>query len=149
MKKIYMAYGSNLNTDQMKARCPKASLLGKGVLKDWKLTFRVHANIEPCEGAEVPVGLWLIESEDERSLDRYEGYPVYYGKKVLSVETDMGTIDAMAYVMNRMPDISMPSYHYLNIIAEGYDDFGIDPKPLETALKKTWLEVTFNGREKS
>lgn len=36
-KKLYIAYGSNLNLNQMKYRCPTAKLLGVGVVKNYEL----------------------------------------------------------------------------------------------------------------
>ena len=38
--KLYVAYGSNLNLEQMARRCPTAKVVGIGVLKDYQLTFR-------------------------------------------------------------------------------------------------------------
>ncbi len=40
MKKLYIAYGSNMNMQQMAMRCPKATPLGKYILEDYKLEFR-------------------------------------------------------------------------------------------------------------
>ena len=39
-KRYYIAYGSNLNVQQMRMRCPNASILGTAVLKDWELLFK-------------------------------------------------------------------------------------------------------------
>ena len=36
-KKLYIAYGSNLNLKQMKYRCPTAKLIGKGVVENYPL----------------------------------------------------------------------------------------------------------------
>lgn len=36
-KKLYIAYGSNLNINQMKYRCPTAKLVGKGVVENYEL----------------------------------------------------------------------------------------------------------------
>ena len=33
------------------------------------------------EGHKVPVVLWEIEPTDERNLDRYEGFPIFYYKE--------------------------------------------------------------------
>ena len=38
-KKIYIAYGSNLNLKQMKYRCPTAKLLGKGTIENESLSY--------------------------------------------------------------------------------------------------------------
>ena len=39
-KKLYIAYGSNLNLKQMKYRCPTAKLIGKGVVENYGLQFK-------------------------------------------------------------------------------------------------------------
>ena len=84
--KLYVAYGSNLNLEQMARRCPKAKVVGIGNLKDYQLTFRRVATIEPEKGAITPVGVWEITTSDERALDIYEGYPSYYRKETVTVE---------------------------------------------------------------
>ncbi len=40
--KIYFAYGSNLNLEDMKVRCPTARLLGAGRAEGHELMFRGH-----------------------------------------------------------------------------------------------------------
>ncbi len=80
--KLYIAYGSNLNLSQMKHRCPTARVIGTSELKDYELVFRgsghnAVATVEPCKGSTVPVLLWSIKPDDEKALDRYEGYPSF------------------------------------------------------------------------
>ena len=36
-KRLYTAYGSNLNLDQMAMRCPTAKLVGTGVIQNYEL----------------------------------------------------------------------------------------------------------------
>ena len=83
-RKFYLAYGSNLNVEQMKYRCPGAVMIGKTYLEDYRITFRGNsrsgvANIEPRKGSRVPVGIWSITQTDEKALDRYEGFPFQNG----------------------------------------------------------------------
>ncbi len=54
----YIAYGSNLNREQMAQRCPDAKVIGSGMLKDYELLFRGYtdaavATVEPKEGENV------------------------------------------------------------------------------------------------
>ncbi|MEG0578694.1 MAG: gamma-glutamylcyclotransferase family protein, partial [Niameybacter sp.] len=35
-KKIYAAYGSNTNLEQMSHRCPAAKVVGTGIVKDYR-----------------------------------------------------------------------------------------------------------------
>ena len=82
--KYYLAYGSNLNKYQMNFRCPDAVPAGSCVLNNWELVFRRGVlTIEPCPGGIVPLGIWKISENDEKSLDRYEGFPSFYYKKTL------------------------------------------------------------------
>lgn len=59
-KRLYVAYGSNLNVEQMKYRCPTAKVYGMGILKDYKLLFKgtphnAYLTIEAAAGSRVPV----------------------------------------------------------------------------------------------
>ena len=35
--RLYIAYGSNLNLEQMKHRCPTAEVVGVAELRNWRL----------------------------------------------------------------------------------------------------------------
>lgn len=70
MAKLYVAYGSNLNKEQMRYRCPTAKFVGTGIIEGYELQFKgaLHsacATIAPKEGAAVPVGIWTIQRADE------------------------------------------------------------------------------------
>lgn len=135
--KYYLAYGSNLNKKQMKNRCPDAVPVGSCIVNDYELVFRGVATIEPKPGASVQCGIWKISADDERSLDRYEGYPRLYVKQDFQVTVKGKTVRAMAYVMvDGIRRLSPPSTGYLLTIAEGYDDFGLDDKPLSIAATR-------------
>lgn len=105
MHTVYLAYGSNLNIEQMGQRCPRATVIGGTILKGHRLTFRGRsgsgvATIERHKGSSVPVLLWEITPQCEKALDRYEGYPRLYRKKRLDVKFEGQDIQAMAYIMN-------------------------------------------------
>lgn len=135
-KKIYIAYGSNLNIKQMEYRCPNAKIIGKYILEGYKLEFRGVANIIPHEKSKVPVGLWEITEECEKALDIYEGYPKLYRKEYIELEIDGEKKIGMVYVMNYR-GIAPPNEYYYNVIKKGYKDFEIDEKPLKKALNES------------
>ena len=144
-ERFYIAYGSNLSVGQMDARCPDAMVYGKAVLKDRKLVFRFHATVEECKGAQTPVAVWKISENDEKRLDRYEGYPKYYVKEMLRVKVKRPDylkaaeeeVDAMVYIMAEgRSEICPPSRNYYRTLEEGYRTFGFDRKILEAALKE-------------
>lgn len=137
MKRYYIAYGSNLSEAQMAYRCPTAKVVGTSMLNDWRLLFDGPASIERKEGYNVPVLIWDIQPADEKSLDRYEGYPNYYRKEMLEIEINGETEEAMVYIMNTKSECP-PTLHYYNILKDGYKAFGFDRKILEKALIESW-----------
>ena len=139
-KKIYGAYGSNMNLPQMAMRCPNAKVIGKGQINGYYLTFRASgvANVEVREEASVPVVLWEITDRCEMALDRFEGFPSFYVKKDIEVITETGeTITAMFYVMAEKYEEypAPPQESYLDTIIDGYKQNKIPIEPLIEALK--------------
>lgn len=138
-KRLYVAYGSNLNFGQMKYRCPTAKLYGIGTINDYELQFKglpgsAFATIAPKEGASVPVAVWEIQPQDERSLDRYEGYPSHYFKQDVPVQLDNEEVTAMVYIMNLKMNFALPSPHYYQTVYEGYNDCKMDTDILDRAV---------------
>lgn len=139
--KLYIAYGSNMNVPQMSHRCPTAKIVGTSTIPDYQLVFRgaeesAVATIEPKTGSTVPVVIWTINPADERSLDRYEGYPHLYIKQDFTVDVNGDTVTAMAYIMTQGRRIGSPSPRYLKTISDGYEYFGIDRRPLAAAARR-------------
>ena len=148
MGKLYVAYGSNLNIEQMARRCPTARVYGVGVLNNWELLFRGNsrgfgvATVERKKGSTVPVGLWEIEDEDEKSLDIYEGYPFLYGKQNVYVTMEDGSKKkAMVYIMTPGHLPTGPNRGYETIIRTGYEDFGLDISIFDEAIEKNCTEL--------
>ena len=144
--KIYAAYGSNLNHVQMRGRCPEAKYLGSAMLKNQNLLFcgqpdHSFATIKTMAGKEVPIGLWEISARDEKSLDRYEGYPHFYHKTVLPVTLDGEEVHAMVYIMDLAMPAGLPSVMYYDIVEKGYRDCGLNTAYLQAALKTSMERV--------
>ena len=140
-KRLYIAYGSNLNIEQMAQRCPTAKLIGTSEIKDYELVFKGVATIEKKKGSIVPVCVWDLKKEDEEALDVYEGYPRLYIKENLRIKLNGKTENAMVYIMTPNHRLGMPSDHYLNIIAKGYEDNGLDVNVLDEAVKETVRKI--------
>ena len=131
----YAAYGSNMDEDAMKKRCPNSKLIGTATIPGFELKFNGCATIRKQEGASTPVFIWDIHQSDWAALDMYEGYPGYYRKETLFVDNGAA---AEVYIMNcddqayRRP---LPSYY--KTIETAYKKAGIEITPLEEALKKS------------
>ena len=150
----YLAYGSNLSIEQMSVRCPDATIIGKGILQDWRLLFRQYATIEKFEGYYVPVLVWELSRQDVKNLDRYEGIPRFYFKENLVIDVEsldggkLGKMNGMVYVMTQQAvnlRTAMPSNYYFALLAEGYKKFGFDLEILTDALKECATIVKRNG----
>ena len=76
----------------MEYRCPDASVVGPVTLENYELLFRRggFATIAPKEGETVHGLLWSLTPGCERSLDRYEGYPRFYDKQMVTVRDSEG-----------------------------------------------------------
>lgn len=92
-KRYYFAYGSNLNIEQMLARCPGAEIVGWAELKGHELLFKgsrrgSFLTVKPGEGS-VWIGVWSITAEGEHALDRYEGVPKFYEKREIALDVHL------------------------------------------------------------
>ena len=133
---LYFAYGSNLSHQQMKGRCTESKYVQAHILKGYELIFSHHnpnnkyghANIEKKVNFEVPGAIWKITKNvnsnkysDEKILDSYEGFPIYYQKDYINWEGKK----ALVYIQNVFAK-RKPSSDYLHIIIKGYKDCGLD-----------------------
>lgn len=141
-KKIYIAYGSNMSEAQMAQRCPDATLAGTGRVNGYELLFKgsltgCYATIEKKADAFVPVVLWRISAADERRLDAYEGFPRFYYKKEVEVETDDGTVRGLVYIMHEDRRFGIPETWYYQNMERDYHKFGFDIAVLRKGLTES------------
>ena len=142
---LYAAYGSNMNLEQMKRRCPNSRRVCNGLIENYKLVFNVHLDIVPKKKSMVPVVLWEIDEFDWSSLDFYEGYPAYYIREVVDVVLENGKkTKAIVYVMTEScKGISPPSKHYFDACLDGCRANGIDSETLYSALADSFFNETY------
>ncbi len=138
----YIAYGSNLNVRQMKARCPDGQPVKTMCLANYRLLFKGHNNyayltIEKAIGFEVPIVIWQVSRQDIKKLDIYEGYPKLYHKENMKLEISGEIKECFIYIMNDGYKSAKPSSLYYQGCIEGYDDFGFQHKYLEEAYKES------------
>ena len=96
---FYFAYGSNMNSEQMRQRVPNAIELGVATLSNWRVVERKTADIEPHRGSETYGVLFALTSAGVRRLDAYEGHPLAYRRQVVRVYVQGRTLPAITYVM--------------------------------------------------
>lgn len=139
MTKLYIAFGSNLCKKQMRLRCPSARPLGKFTMHDAQLVFKTYADLEYIKGVNTPCGLWSINREDEKSLDRYEGVSVgsYFKSEKIMLNYCGRKRPALLYLKNQ-GEIYPPSKRYVSVIRRGYQDFDLDQAILDEAIERSW-----------
>lgn len=79
----YIAYGSNLNKEEMKQRCKDAKFVSLARLENYTLTYRgnpgrAYLTVDKKKGNFVRVAVWDVSKNDKKSLDEYEDYPYLY-----------------------------------------------------------------------
>lgn len=124
---LYFAYGSNMNLKQMKIRCPDARFIRRAYLEGFKFVYDgfsqfrggAVANIAKDRESTVWGALFEITELCLDALDKFEGYPYVYDRKVLIVKDDEGN-EYQAWVYLREPrEEGKPSKHYFQIVLEG------------------------------
>lgn len=142
--KYYLAYGSNLNIEQMKQRCPGAKAVDTAIINGWELSFKgsktgSYLTIDKKTGGQVPVAVWAVTNECIDALDRYEGYPTFYKKHSFNVQfiNEGGWHECFAYVMRPDAVYGIPTHYYYSICQQGYEYFNFDENILRKALERS------------
>lgn len=130
----YFAYGSNLNKQQMKERCPDSQPKFVALLPNYKMVFWGWlrrwrggvASIRLSRGDKVLGAIYQISDRDLRLLDKYEGCPGTYNRlKVTVFDEDNNPVEAVTYIKAGQLEETPPSPAYLAIIQQGCRDWGI------------------------
>ena len=152
--KFYWAYGANLNLRTMHKRCHGAIQVKPLALPSGTLVFRGVADVLFKEDCTVHGGLWYIKKDHEHMLDAYEGVGVgLYEKCYLKFKfkNSSKVHSCLYYQMDQaIKGIMPPSDKYLDVIAQGYRDFGLPMDALDQALHEAWTdkEVTEELRQR-
>jgi gamma-glutamylcyclotransferase (GGCT)/AIG2-like uncharacterized protein YtfP len=129
---LYFAYGSNMDPQQMRDRCPGARALSAAKLAGASLFFTQDlagwpggvASIRKDPSDEVWGVLWDVTPGHVAALDEYEGYPEAYDRIVVTVTDDRGQHEAWAYVAVPTED-ARPTPVYMEGIVRGATAHGL------------------------
>ncbi|MAH49263.1 hypothetical protein CMI37_25785 [Candidatus Pacearchaeota archaeon] len=154
--KLYFAYGMNTNFTQMGLRCPDAKFVGHGVFKGSKLVFKSVADYEHSSKHSLHGSVWLISKRDEIALDKLEGYPSLYDKRLIEAKIAKsnlspydkmeGDFKMMIYKMNGRGRLTPPNANYWNCLLLGYKKARLPKKQLLNArYQADVLQVAIDG----
>jgi gamma-glutamylcyclotransferase len=123
----YFAYGSNMNWQQMKRRCPSSRFVCVARLPDYRFGITRHsrlrdcgtANIYPARAEEVWGIIYEVSDADLTILDSFEDG---YRREILSfhpVADGTPPLDALVYVADIEQNVPRPNPEYRRLIIEG------------------------------
>lgn len=132
---LYFAYGSNMNWQQMQARCPSARFISVALLPDYRLAFTRKsikrdcgvADALPERGQKMWGVVYEISALDVGALDTSEGYRPgrkknsYFRREclVLLSGDDQQPLTVSSYFADPQPKPPLPNIRYKNLILSG------------------------------
>ena len=128
-RKLYFAYGLNLNHEHMARSVPTALPVGPRKIEGYRLVMRAFADIVKSDPEDyIWGGCWLIDERAEECLDVIEGYPYLYKKITID---DMLTYQMTDYEIETQEVIDFSDCEgeneglYVYAIKQGLADFGL------------------------
>jgi gamma-glutamylcyclotransferase (GGCT)/AIG2-like uncharacterized protein YtfP len=122
-----------MNFKQMKERCSSARFVTRAKLHGYRFVYDGYssyrngavANIIKSDSDTVEGGVFEINEECLKNLDRCEGYPKSYDRRPVEVVDDNGKSYNVIVYLRKPQEIGRPSNEYRNIILEGARDCGL------------------------
>lgn len=143
---LYFAYGSNMDPEQIKGRCPDAEFVGIGAMSDHTLCFPRRSikrncgvsSVAPLAGRETWGAVYRLTAKDLAALDASEGFRSdraadlnSYNRVVVVVRVDGIPTEMMTYVAVVQENAPLPNAAYLKHIREGARHHGLPAAYLE------------------
>ena len=134
---LYFAYGSNMDFEQMRKRCPSAITITKAFLPNYRLAFTRFADsrgggvadIVPSDGAAVEGVTYDISDEDVANLDCHEGVSEEcYRRLQVRVTLPAGEIIEVFTYKAFEQGIFQPSRAYVTHLIVGAHYHGLSPE---------------------
>ena len=116
---FYFAYGSNMQRQAMKRRCPGARAIGPAVLSGYRFFVGIDGwgSVAPSAGDTVHGVLWRLTPRDIAALHAYELlHQGLYDVRYLPVRHGARLLRAMIYLLRRRA-IGQPRPGYVGMIA--------------------------------
>lgn len=140
---FYFAYGSNMNWEQMRLRCPSARFVNVARLPDHRFAITRQSRRRKCGTADVlPQGgseVWGIVYEiAESDLGALDGFEDGYRREkrlVYASGDGHAPIEVLVYIAEKEPDPPLPNAEYKRLIIEGASHWKL-PRPYLEMLEQ-------------
>ena len=132
------AYGSNMNSEQVRARCTNAKLVAVAKLPDHQLAFYGNSpvwdgaeeTLIPTPGQEVWGVIYELTPGDKEKLDDwqdalFDGSGAYYHSPAKVTDQDGKVYSVLLYKKAQLGEPKKPSEEYLNYIVKGAEERGL------------------------
>jgi gamma-glutamylcyclotransferase (GGCT)/AIG2-like uncharacterized protein YtfP len=149
------SYGINTALNQVGYRCPEwdgqwAPAFLDGHQMRFEKAFpgsgHTYCNVRPEPGQRVYGALLWLDSESFRSIDLYEGFPLHYQRKRVTVHVDgLGFEPAWVYHSDHVNSKLPPAVDYYTGVLKGLIDVGAPSQYVEGVIRDTahrWLHPT-------
>ena len=133
---LVFAFGSNLQKKQTQDRTGESVPFARATLEGYALAFAGQsrtwggpvATVVPSRGKSTQGAVYALTKGGLHLLDRYEGYPVVYGRKLMTVTLEDGSQHkAWVYYHTRDAVAEPPSAAYAAAINNGRAEWGYGP----------------------
>ncbi len=140
----YFAYGSNLlKSEILRTIKTEWKQRIKGILRDYKLVFDKYSgsrkggvsDIVESPSKTVEGALCEISEEQLKALDKREGHPNFYKRTLVMVESELGAVEAITYIVVRKEGFVKPTEYYKNLIIMGLKEMGYGKEAFEKIEK--------------
>ena len=157
MRHLYFAYGSNLDQNQMRERCPTSKPLGVAYLHGYRLAFTFYstgrwkggcADIIRDNNSTVWGYVYELTDRDLMRLDNYEGCPHCYKRfQTKAVSADGRELPHVWVYEVVNKESHLPSEEYINILLRAAIEYGF-PDSYREYLESIREKVTSSRNEK-
>jgi hypothetical protein len=136
--RLYLAYGSNLCLEQIRARCTSSQPVAAVRIQGWRLGFYGQqsrnwgiggvATLIPDTTASTHGALYVLSEADEAKMDVFEGIPFAYAKVEdftahVSGFEQLNGQQVYTYIKVDTSQANSPSEKYIDTIRQGYRDW--------------------------
>ena len=138
---LYFAYGSNMDWEQMRQRCPSARFLHRATLPDRQIAFTRKSvgggcgvgDVVRAPGQRVWGVVYDIVGADVGKLDKYEGFQPdrdrnAYWRRECTVFIDddaQNPLTCSSYFATPQPEPPLPSRAYVRQLIDGARHWGL------------------------
>lgn len=155
---LYFAYGSNMDFDQMRKRCPSARFVAKAKLEAHRISFPRWskkrnsgvASVEPVNGEDTWGVVYQIDELDLGALDHKEGFDPnrapndnYYNRREVRVLRDGNKDDPLTVLIYIAvaEGAFKPNTKYLDTILRGAEQWCLPENYVEKLKsdRRRWM----------